>query len=94
MLLLDEPFSSLDERLKEKTQNLLKEFCKTHNNPVLLVTHDLSDLKIFRPVSKGLSDREEKNITATESWQKEERDHDQNHKKTNNFTEKTYSKIH
>ena len=47
MLLLDEPFSSLDEKIKKKTQNLLKEFCKNNSVPVLLVTHDLSDVKSF-----------------------------------------------
>ncbi len=60
MLLLDEPFSSLDEKIKKKAQNLLKQICEDQNCPVLLVTHDLSDVKAFVPVSDKFSCEENK----------------------------------
>lgn len=40
ILLLDEPFSSLDEELREESRSLLKEVVRQHKVPTLLVTHD------------------------------------------------------
>ncbi len=45
MLLLDEPFSSLDEDLREKSQKLLKQVSAHLDCPVLLVTHDRQDVE-------------------------------------------------
>lgn len=47
ILLLDEPFSSLDESLKNESRNLLKQFLNAEDVPVLLVTHDEQDVQIL-----------------------------------------------
>lgn len=44
-LLLDEPFSSLDETLREEIRNLVFTMAKNRSLPVLLVTHDIADHK-------------------------------------------------
>ena len=44
MLFLDEPFSALDEELKQESRELVKEFIKEQNIPVLLITHDKRDV--------------------------------------------------
>ncbi len=41
ILLLDEPFSSLDPKSREKVSNLMAEINVEHNITVLMVTHDL-----------------------------------------------------
>ncbi|WP_206076351.1 ATP-binding cassette domain-containing protein [Marinitoga lauensis] len=43
LLLLDEPFSNLDENLKDKIRNDLKEILKKANITTILVTHDKYD---------------------------------------------------
>lgn len=44
-LLLDEPFSALDSRLREEMQRFLKELCREFPVPVLFVTHDLREAR-------------------------------------------------
>ena len=68
MLLLDEPFSSLDEKIKKKAQNLLKQICEDRNCPILLVTHDLSDVKVFNQ-NKSCEDNKEKRKNIYEKSQ-------------------------
>lgn len=43
LLLLDEPFSNLDEMLKDKIRNDLKDILKKANITTILVTHDKND---------------------------------------------------
>ncbi|MFH0786222.1 MAG: ATP-binding cassette domain-containing protein [Pseudomonadota bacterium] len=43
LLLLDEPFSALDNPLRLEMQKFLKEIRKKFNSPVILVTHDLQE---------------------------------------------------
>ena len=44
LLLLDEPFSALDEKLRMESRETLKGFLKEVGVPVLLVTHDAADV--------------------------------------------------
>ena len=44
MLLLDEPFSALDEKLRVESRATLKNFIQQFDIPVLLVTHDQQDV--------------------------------------------------
>lgn len=46
MLLLDEPFSSLDEQLKEEARDLLRGLLVDVRIPVLLVSHDPRDKEL------------------------------------------------
>ncbi len=43
LLLLDEPFGSLDIQLREQMYDLLKTIHKNHNTTILLITHDFRD---------------------------------------------------
>lgn len=53
LLLLDEPFSSLDESLREESRLLLKKVIQEEKIPVLMVTHDRQDVeKLADKVSK------------------------------------------
>ncbi|MBS9778736.1 MAG: thiamine ABC transporter ATP-binding protein [Campylobacteraceae bacterium] len=45
ILLLDEPFSALDESLKDELLILIKGICEKENLCVLMVTHSVSDAK-------------------------------------------------
>lgn len=45
MLFLDEPFSALDEELKQESRELVRDFIKAQNIPVLLITHDKRDVE-------------------------------------------------
>lgn len=45
MLLLDEPFSSLDDKIREKAWKLIKKVNQSFSCPVLLVTHDRRDVE-------------------------------------------------
>jgi sulfate transport system ATP-binding protein/putative spermidine/putrescine transport system ATP-binding protein len=45
MVLLDEPFSSLDEGLRTEARALLKELLNETKTPALLITHDERDLR-------------------------------------------------
>lgn len=47
MLLLDEPFSALDEALKIEARNILKAILEETRTPALLITHDSRDLDIL-----------------------------------------------
>ena len=47
VLLLDEPFSSLDEELSDKLLSDVREFLKRRNCPAVLVTHNLDVAKKF-----------------------------------------------
>lgn len=44
MLFLDEPFSALDEELKQESRELVRDFIKEQRIPVLLITHDKRDV--------------------------------------------------
>lgn len=47
LLLLDEPFSALDEELREESRRLLKTVIEMERIPTLLVTHDPRDLEVL-----------------------------------------------
>ena len=47
VLLLDEPFSSLDERLKEDLQKEVKELCSDKGITMILVTHDQKEMMVM-----------------------------------------------
>lgn len=45
VLLLDEPFSALDEELREEARSLVKKTIQEFKTPTILVTHDDRDVK-------------------------------------------------
>jgi len=47
ILLLDEPFSALDEELREESRRLIKHIIEAEKIPALLVTHDQRDVEIL-----------------------------------------------
>lgn len=47
MLLLDEPFSALDQDLKDESRALVSRVVETLDIPTLLITHDRQDLEAF-----------------------------------------------
>jgi sulfate transport system ATP-binding protein/putative spermidine/putrescine transport system ATP-binding protein len=47
LLLLDEPFSSLDENIKTEARILVKELLAAQKIPAVLITHDRSDLSLL-----------------------------------------------
>jgi sulfate transport system ATP-binding protein/putative spermidine/putrescine transport system ATP-binding protein len=47
MLILDEPFSALDDELKMEARLMVKTFISQQNIPTLLITHDRKDLEIL-----------------------------------------------
>lgn len=47
MLLLDEPFSALDETLRVEARNLLQRILQETRTPALLITHDPRDLEVL-----------------------------------------------
>lgn len=47
LLLLDEPFSALDQELRDEGRQLLKHVIETENIPALLVTHDQRDVELL-----------------------------------------------
>lgn len=47
LLLLDEPFSALDQELREESRQLLKRVIEVERIPTLLVTHDQRDVEIL-----------------------------------------------
>ena len=47
ILLLDEPFSSLDEEVRSEARLLVKDVIKDLDIPTLLVTHDESDIAVL-----------------------------------------------
>ncbi len=44
LLMLDEPFSALDESLKQESRELVKQLLMEEKTPVLLITHDQRDV--------------------------------------------------
>jgi ABC-type sulfate/molybdate transport systems ATPase subunit len=44
-LILDEPFSALDEGLRSSARDLLKTVLQKENVPTLLITHDQRDIE-------------------------------------------------
>jgi len=56
VLLLDEPFSSLDERLKEDLQKEVKELCKEKGITMILVTHDQKEMMVMAEKAVILKD--------------------------------------
>lgn len=46
-LLLDEPFSALDEELREESRKLVKRVIEAEKIPTLLVTHDQRDVAVL-----------------------------------------------
>lgn len=44
MLFLDEPFSALDEELKQESRELVRDFIQEQKIPVLMITHDKRDV--------------------------------------------------
>lgn len=55
MLLLDEPFSALDENLRDEARLLTKNFISQVNLPVLLITHDENDVRLLANHSLNIS---------------------------------------
>ncbi|KYG63310.1 thiamine ABC transporter ATP-binding protein [Bdellovibrio bacteriovorus] len=47
LLLLDEPFSALDQELREESRKLLKRVIEVEKIPALLVTHDHRDVEVL-----------------------------------------------
>lgn len=47
MLLMDEPFSSLDGVVKSKVRHMVKSLCDKFECPLLLVTHDTDDVQFM-----------------------------------------------
>ena len=47
LLLLDEPFSALDQDLREDSRQLIKSVIAVENIPTLLVTHDPRDVEVL-----------------------------------------------
>ncbi len=47
MLLLDEPFSSLDEELRQSSRQMIQKLCAQLHCPVLLITHDRTDVDVL-----------------------------------------------
>ena len=45
LLLLDEPFSYLDEQNRERARNLTSEIIKKYSVPLLLISHDRKDIQ-------------------------------------------------
>lgn len=43
LLLLDEPFSALDEVIRAEMQQLLLEVCQRHHTAVVMITHDIDE---------------------------------------------------
>ncbi|MBV2167444.1 MAG: ATP-binding cassette domain-containing protein [Bdellovibrio sp.] len=47
LLLLDEPFSSLDQELREESRKIVKRVIEIEKIPTLLVTHDQKDVEVL-----------------------------------------------
>nr|BFD61832.1 hypothetical protein BdHM001_05130 [Bdellovibrio sp. HM001] len=47
LLLLDEPFSALDQELREESRKLVKDVIEREKIPTLLVTHDQRDVEVM-----------------------------------------------
>lgn len=47
LLLLDEPFSALDQELREESRKIVKQVIEVEKIPTLLVTHDQRDVEVL-----------------------------------------------
>lgn len=47
LLLLDEPFSALDQELRDESRRLVKSVIEAENIPTVLVTHDQRDVEVL-----------------------------------------------
>lgn len=47
ILMLDEPFSALDENLREESRSLVKKIITQLKIPTLLITHDKNDIQVL-----------------------------------------------
>ncbi|MCC2678747.1 MAG: ABC-type thiamine transport protein ATP-binding protein [Pseudobdellovibrio sp.] len=56
LLLLDEPFSALDEKLRAESREMLRIFLKEVSLPVLLITHDAEDVKALAQYHLNIRD--------------------------------------
>ncbi|MBX3041893.1 MAG: ATP-binding cassette domain-containing protein [Bdellovibrionaceae bacterium] len=54
LLLLDEPFSALDEELREESRKLVKDLIREEKVPALLVTHDRQDVAALADQSQNI----------------------------------------
>lgn len=63
ILLMDEPFSSLDYLTRQSIQSLVKELTKKNNCTVLLVTHDIDEALLLGDCI-GILDKKTKNIAS------------------------------
>lgn len=54
LLLLDEPFSALDEELREESRKLVKDLIRDEKVPALLVTHDRQDVAALADQSQNI----------------------------------------
>lgn len=57
LLLLDEPFSAFDAKLKIKAQQLVKDIQRTLNNELILVSHSLSELSTLSDMALVIDKR-------------------------------------
>jgi molybdate transport system ATP-binding protein len=83
VLLLDEPFSAVDSALRHHLRQLFREVTQGRTRPVLMVTHDLEDvreladqvgvmvsgqLRRFGPVAEVLSNPEDLEVARILGW--------------------------
>jgi ABC-type sulfate/molybdate transport systems ATPase subunit len=47
LLMLDEPFSALDESLKQESRELVNAVLRDEKIPVLMITHDQRDVDVM-----------------------------------------------
>jgi sulfate transport system ATP-binding protein/putative spermidine/putrescine transport system ATP-binding protein len=47
IIFLDEPFSALDEELRDKARSLVRQVLEIENIPALLITHDKRDIEVL-----------------------------------------------
>lgn len=65
LLLLDEPFSALDHRLRDRLRLELKELAAREDLPIVVVSHDPGDAAVF---GEQLVELEEGRIVAEETY--------------------------
>jgi sulfate transport system ATP-binding protein/putative spermidine/putrescine transport system ATP-binding protein len=56
VLLLDEPFSALDQELRQESRNLIRRVIEQEKVPTLLVTHDPMDVEVLATRVSTLKD--------------------------------------
>jgi len=62
LLLLDEPFSALDQELREESRRLLKQVIEVEKIPTLLVTHDQGDVNALANKVSTIKDGQLKDV--------------------------------